>query len=102
MRHVVSEDILAMLIQAISVAFFQKVDGFQAFEALVARLQKNSNETVQRRANPSGTLVLRQNTDADLYRQHPISQREDAGGVSGSKTTTDAVYPSNCVLIILI
>jgi len=36
MRLVVSEDILAMLIQAISVAFFQKVDGLQAFEALVA------------------------------------------------------------------
>jgi hypothetical protein len=38
---------------------------------------------------PSGPMVLRQDADADLHRQCPVSQREDVGGVSGGITTTD-------------
>jgi hypothetical protein len=37
----------------------------------------------------SGPMVLRQDADADLHRQYPVSQRKDVGGVSGGITTTD-------------
>ena len=36
-----------------------------------------------------GRWCYGKNADADLYRQRPIGQRQDTGGVSGGLTTTD-------------
>lgn len=37
-----------------------------------ASRSRSMAETIQRRANPSGTLVLQQNADADFHRPRPI------------------------------
>lgn len=53
------------------------------------RIAEEIERALQRTATAPRPMVLREDSDANLYRQSPGGQRKDDWGVSGGSTLTD-------------